>query len=615
MFQLQSDVFETSTTTGTGAYSLAGVVAGYNSFASKFDTGDTPFCRVEQRDVDGVITGWELGRYTLTEGAPDTLARTEILGSSNGGAAVNWGAGTKNIMNVLPAEIIRSLLDEAGVLGFVVRTAARIYAGIPEAGVGGFRAHAQAAPNMTVRIEAGRLFLGGNAPVEVAAANTSTITAPSGNPRIDRIVLDPTTGAVSVVTGAEAGSPTAPNITAGKVPIARVALSVAQSTILDSHITDERSPALAIGLNIAGLTSETTADDADLIAIYDNSVGNLRKQTRAQFLGAGVTLGLGMTNGKLDWSVNANALTVALKTAAGADPSAADPVKIRFRHATGTDGSIVERSVTSALSVVVSSGSTLGTVSQLAFKVWCIPLDNAGAVELGVAQSLNAGLGIQFDVDLGKIGGSTAEGGAGGADSAGVLYSTTARSNVAIGAPLGYAEWISGLTTAGTWSTNPTTEQPWGPGIALPGEPVQSNWSFDGAVATGSTQIPSDDTIPQNTEGDQYMSVSIGPVCHSNILEVEALAMLSLNGIAAMTAALFVDSTANALAAATAYQDTSTQTNMIALGYRTRAGTLNTFKLRAGAGAAATTTFNGRSSARLYGGVANSFIRCREIMT
>ena len=96
------------------------------------------------------------------------------------------------------------------------------------------------APDMTLRLEAGAIFDGATL-TEVAAQSTGTIVAPTTDPRIDRIVIDRASGAVSVVTGSEAASPTPPVITAGKVPIAQVALTVSQTEIVDSDITDERA--------------------------------------------------------------------------------------------------------------------------------------------------------------------------------------------------------------------------------------------------------------------------------------------------------------------------------------------------------------------------------------
>ncbi len=94
-------------------------------------------------------------------------------------------------------------------------------------------------PDMTVRLEAGAIF-DGTTLTEVAEQDTAVFTAPTTNPRIDRVVIDRGTGVVSVITGSEAPSPVAPAITAGKVPVAQIALVVGQTTITNSDITDER---------------------------------------------------------------------------------------------------------------------------------------------------------------------------------------------------------------------------------------------------------------------------------------------------------------------------------------------------------------------------------------
>ncbi len=94
-------------------------------------------------------------------------------------------------------------------------------------------------PDMTVRLEAGAVF-DGTTLTEVAAQSTGAITAPTTDPRIDRVVIDDATGAVSVITGSEAPSPSPPAITTGKIPICQVALVVSQTTILNADITDER---------------------------------------------------------------------------------------------------------------------------------------------------------------------------------------------------------------------------------------------------------------------------------------------------------------------------------------------------------------------------------------
>lgn len=90
-------IVETTTTTGTGTYDLAGAKTGFEAFVDRVTSGAT----VEYCVTDG--TDFEIGIGTFTDASPDTLARTTILASTNGDAAVNWGAGSKDIFISLPA--------------------------------------------------------------------------------------------------------------------------------------------------------------------------------------------------------------------------------------------------------------------------------------------------------------------------------------------------------------------------------------------------------------------------------------------------------------------------------------------------------------------------------
>ncbi len=98
-------VKETTATTGTGTYTLAGAVGGFESFASIGNANTTYYACTDGTDFEVGI-----GTYTASG---TTLARTTILQSSNSDAAVNWSAGTKTIFCTLPAEKM-SLLDASG---------------------------------------------------------------------------------------------------------------------------------------------------------------------------------------------------------------------------------------------------------------------------------------------------------------------------------------------------------------------------------------------------------------------------------------------------------------------------------------------------------------------
>jgi hypothetical protein len=152
-----------------------------------------------------------------------------------------------------------------------------------------------------------------------------------------------------------------------------------------------------------------------------------------------------LVNLGLSASVASNALTIALKQNDGStDASAGNPVVIPFRSSTATSGAYVRRTVTGALSVTVSSGSTLGHVSAATEYVYVYALDNSGTVELAVSSEV---------IDPGSVVTTTAEGGAGAADSRTTVYSTTARTSVPVRL-LGRVKVSE--ATAGTWASAPS---------------------------------------------------------------------------------------------------------------------------------------------------------------
>ena len=144
---------------------------------------------------------------------------------------------------------------------------------------------------------------------------------------------------------------------------------------------------------------------------------------------------------------------------------------------------------------------------------------------------------------------------------------------------------------------------------------VQIVSTITGAVATGTTQIPMDDTIPQNTEGDQYMSLAITPTSATNILIIQASVVISSNGASGyMSSALFQDSTANARAVVTETSVGSTEFVTLTTNFKMAAGTTSatTFKIRCGLDRAGTTTFNGYNGNRKFGGAMASSIIITE---
>lgn len=88
-------VFETSVTVGVGTYALDGAQTGHQAYNNLTAGNYTTYLATD--DIN-----WEEGIGTVLTG-PNRLTRDTILGSSNAGAAVNWGAGTRKIYLSVPA--------------------------------------------------------------------------------------------------------------------------------------------------------------------------------------------------------------------------------------------------------------------------------------------------------------------------------------------------------------------------------------------------------------------------------------------------------------------------------------------------------------------------------
>lgn len=150
-------------------------------------------------------------------------------------------------------------------------------------------------------------------------------------------------------------------------------------------------------------------------------------------------------NYSLNASVAANALTIGLVTAAGNNASSTDPIKFPFRSATLASGVVAIVKQTAALSLTISSGSTLGHANGVLSPVYIYVVNNAGTLLLAASTKY-------FDDNF--LVSTTAEGGAGGADSASLLYASSAVSSKACRFLGMY--YIS-QTTAGTHTALPNS--------------------------------------------------------------------------------------------------------------------------------------------------------------
>ena len=152
-------------------------------------------------------------------------------------------------------------------------------------------------------------------------------------------------------------------------------------------------------------------------------------------------------------------------------------------------------------------------------------------------------------------------------------------------------------------------------GVFSPGHAIQVQSTKLGTVATGTTLMINDNTIPQNTEGDQFISLAFTPLSAASKLRFEALMFVAHTvATANVVAAIFRDSVADAIAAGNVSCPNANTGYMVAVNYdMTSPGTsAYTYKLRAGGNAAGTLTVNGWGSTQYFGGVLFSSLTITE---
>lgn len=155
--------------------------------------------------------------------------------------------------------------------------------------------------------------------------------------------------------------------------------------------------------------------------------------------------------------------------------------------------------------------------------------------------------------------------------------------------------------------------------VADPGTPVGSVVKVSnvqtGAYATGSNATPYDDTIPQSSEGTQFMTLSHTPLSVTNKLKIDVVSFFTSASSYKMIGALFKDADANALAVGIGENSNGLTHTVIAFSHFMTAGTVSAiaFKFRVGPYIADSIFFNGSAAARKMGGVFASSITITEI--
>jgi len=236
-------VKETSTTTGTGTFTLNGAVTGFETFSSAIGNTNTTYYAI----VNTADGEFEVGLGTVGAG---TLARTTIISSSNSDSAVDFAAGTKNVFVTLPASK-SVILDSSG--NIVANNGSNL-------------------TNLNADNLASGTVPDARFPATLPAADGSALTALNATQLTSGTVPDarfPAT--LPAVSGANLTNLDADDLASGTVPDARFpatlpAVSGANLTNLDADdlasgtVPDARFPATLPALNGSALTNLDAAN-------------------------------------------------------------------------------------------------------------------------------------------------------------------------------------------------------------------------------------------------------------------------------------------------------------------------------------------------------------------
>jgi hypothetical protein len=248
-------------------------------------------------------------------------------------------------------------------------------------------------------------------------------------------------------------------------------------------------------------------------------IGGANTITPSMYAAAAISFGATMLNGIIVPAVASNALTFAIKTLGGGDPSPTDPAFFMFRSATAGSGSYSVIEVTAALSTTVPAGNTLGFANGNPGCLWLVAINNSGTVSLAVVNCLTQTSGTPnaiFPLAGFAIANITAFGG--GANNAGVLYGAGSLSSVPYSI-LGCATWEPGniLATAGQWNVGPSRTELYLPGVPLPGAMLQQSLTLFGTNTTNATGTPTNSVV----------TAQIVPTSSANVIDIYAQGQLT----------------------------------------------------------------------------------------
>lgn len=394
--------------------------------------------------------------------------------------------------------------------------------------------------------------------------------------------------------------------------------------IVANHPNGLGAAVLAIETELGVDPAGTTTDVVTRLNVSQNSDGTIKSSVIAGGTGAVVTYSAGVfTIGStpdgpgniqnISFSVTigtpvANAFRIALLQRDGSTPAAIpNAVRFAFRNATATTGDYAIVNATAATTLDVSVGSTLGFAANETGRIYVGVLNNAGTVELIVSRKA---------MSENRLWNTTAEGGAGAADDDDTIYSTAARTGVAI-RYFGYIEIQTG-STAGNWSNAPTLLHLLGPGSYRTGDIVTSELSQSGAVQTSTATVNQGDATPLISAPALFFITPSSVTSALNQIRFTGYGQIAHTvGAAAMTSCIFDAASTTAIAVSSARLVDADNSYPISISYTLATASVgsHTWALGFGGSSAGTMTLNGFSGGRQYGGKYVSFFKIEEIFT
>ena len=259
---LNDRVKETTTTTGTGTFTLAGAVTGFETFGTGIGNSNTTYYAVT---LPG-SSEFEVGLGTLSSDS-STLARTTIISSSNSDSAVNFSSGTKTIFCTIPAS--KSVFLDASGKGNLTSVSADLSVGddlTVEGGVIAFKSNSGSPASLRMYCEVSNAHYQTLQPQPHSAAAANTLRLPdSGDSGTQDLV------AVDITQTLTNKTLTAPTITGTAV---MADLDISGDVDVDGTLEADAITVNGTALNtvIAGVTvtNATNATNSSHVLVTDN---------------------------------------------------------------------------------------------------------------------------------------------------------------------------------------------------------------------------------------------------------------------------------------------------------------------------------------------------------